>query len=91
MSAELLKRIAFVVSIHSGCRQTRSNDLIGPGGNYDGRRLKARLSTTPIETIPKNKLADPHSTLVNGDEFPNPGGFPKGEGNGFPVHILPID
>lgn len=33
---------------------------------------------------PKAKLAEPHNTLVNGDEFPNPGGLPKGEGNGFP-------
>lgn len=35
-------------------------------------------------TYPKSKLAEPHNTLVNGDEFPRPGGFPNGEGNEFP-------
>jgi hypothetical protein len=33
---------------------------------------------------PNNKLKTPHSTLINGDEFPNPGGSANGDGNGFP-------
>ncbi len=33
---------------------------------------------------PMTILSDPHSTLLNGDELPKPGGLPKGEGNGLP-------
>ena len=33
---------------------------------------------------PMTILSDPHSTLLNGDELPKPGGLPNGEGNGLP-------
>jgi len=33
---------------------------------------------------PMTILSAPHSTLLNGDELPKPGGSPKGEGNGLP-------
>ena len=33
---------------------------------------------------PMTILSAPHSTLLNGDELPKPGGLPKGEGNGLP-------
>lgn len=33
---------------------------------------------------PMTILSAPHSTLLNGDELPKPGGLPKGDGNGLP-------
>ncbi|MCK9402179.1 MAG: hypothetical protein M0Q26_02140 [Chitinophagaceae bacterium] len=33
---------------------------------------------------PTNRLKAPHKTLIKGDEFPKPGGFANGDGNGFP-------